>query len=103
MIGTEKGSLEYKQVSSWSLLQLHLRFAWFFIFFNDHFLLFILARVATNHKSATESDLLNNIAGVLNYAHDKIGAGCSHYGSTIQFYSNFAHKYTTLISKIGFP
>ena len=46
-----------------------------FFFFNDHFLLFILTSVAANHKTATESDLLNNIAGVLKYAHDKIGAG----------------------------
>ena len=45
------------------------------IFSNDHFLLFILGSVATNHKTATESDLLNNIAGVLKYAHDKIGVG----------------------------
>ena len=33
MVGTEKGSLEYKQVSSsWSLSQLHLSFAWFLLF-----------------------------------------------------------------------
>ena len=36
--------------------------------------LFILASVTADHKTATESDLLNNIAGVLKYA-DKIGAG----------------------------
>ena len=47
----------------------------FFLFYNYHFLLFILASVAANHKTATESELLNNIAGVLKYAHDKIGAG----------------------------
>ena len=46
-----------------------------FSFFNDPFLLFILAKVAANHKAATASDLLNNVAGVLKYAHDKIGAG----------------------------
>ena len=46
-----------------------------FYFFNDQFLLFILASVAANHKTATESDLLNNVAGVLKYAHDKIDAG----------------------------
>ena len=45
-----------------------------FSFCNDHFLLFILASVAANHKTAIESDLLNNIAGVLKYAHEKIGA-----------------------------
>ena len=76
MVGTKQGSLEYKQFpSSWSLLQLHLSFAWFFSFFNDQFLLFILASVATNHKTTTESDLLNNIPRVWKYAHDKIGAG----------------------------
>ena len=76
MVGTEQGSLEYKQFSSsWSLLQLHLCFAWFLLFFNDHFLLFILANIAANHKTATMLDLLNNIAGVLKYTHDKIGAG----------------------------
>ena len=46
-----------------------------FSVFNDHFLLFILASVAANHKTATESDVLNKIAGVLKYAHEKIGAG----------------------------
>ena len=99
-----------------------------FSFFNDNFLLFILASVAANHKTATESDLLNNIAGVLKYAYEKIGAGVmeddsnewdqifeylwlwttlyennSHNGTTIQFCSNFPNKYTTLISTIGFP
>ena len=52
-----------------------LSFASFFFFFNDHFLLFILASVAANHKTATESDVLNKITGVLKYAHEKIGAG----------------------------
>ena len=47
----------------------------FFFFFNDYFLLFILAGVAANHKTATESDAWNKIAGVLKYAHGKIGAG----------------------------
>ena len=55
VVGTEQGSL--------------------IISFNDHFLLFIVASIATNHKTATESDVLNKIAGVLKYAHDKIGAG----------------------------
>ena len=45
----------------------------FFIFFNDDFLLFVLASVVANHKTATEADVLNKI--VLNYAPDKIGAG----------------------------
>ena len=76
MVSTEQGSLEYKQFSSsWSLLQLQLIFAWVFLFFNDLFLLFILASVAANHKTANESDLLNNIARVLKYTHDKIVAG----------------------------
>ena len=46
-----------------------------FSFFNDHFLLFILTSVAANHNTATESDVLNKVAGVLKYAHDKIVAG----------------------------
>ena len=54
----------------------YIQFCLIFSFcFNDHFLLFILASVAANHKTATESDVLNKIAGVLKYAHDKIGAG----------------------------
>ena len=65
--------------------------------------------------------MLNKIAGVLKYAPDKIGAGVverwdwifeylwisttlsengSHYGTKIQFCSNFPHKYTTLKSII---
>ena len=51
-------------------------FAWFLHFFNDHFLLFVLASVVANHKTATGADVLNKIAGVLKYAPDKIGAGC---------------------------
>ena len=74
MVATEQGSLEYKQFSSsWSPPQLHLSFAWLFLFFNDHFLSFILGSAAANYKTTTESDLLNNIAGVLKDAHDKIG------------------------------
>ena len=48
-----------------------------FFFFNDYFLLatVLLASVATNHKTAAESDMLNKIAGVLKYAPDKIDAG----------------------------
>ena len=62
-------------------------FAWFFLsFFNDHFILFILANVAANHKTTTTgSDMLNKIVGVL---------------IAIQFCSNFPHKYTTFISTI---
>ena len=45
------------------------------ILLNKHFLFFILTSVAANHKTATESDLLNNIAGVWKYNHDKIGVG----------------------------
>ena len=37
------------------------------LFVNDHFLLFILASVAANHKTTTESDVLNKIAEVLKY------------------------------------
>ena len=35
----------------------------------------VLASVASNHKTATEADALNKIAGVLKYAPDRIGAG----------------------------
>ena len=53
---------------------MHLVLLDFFIFFfNDHFLLFVLASVAANHKTATEADVLNKI--LLKYAPDKIGAG----------------------------
>ena len=101
-------------------------FAWFYLFFNDHFLLFILASVAANHKTTTESDVFNKIARVLKYAPDKIVVGVawkdgndewdwiikflwiwttlyengSSYGITIQFCSNFPHKYAALISII---
>ena len=37
------------------------------------FLLFVLASVVANHKTATEADVLNKIAGILKYAPDKIG------------------------------
>ena len=37
--------------------------------------LFILASVAANHNTATESNVLNKIAGLLKYAPSKIGAG----------------------------
>ena len=47
----------------------------FFIFFNDHFLLIVLASVFTDHKTATEADALNKIVGLLKYVPDKIGAG----------------------------
>ena len=53
------------------------------------------SHVAANHKTATESDVLNKIAGVLKYAPDG-----SRYGTTIQFCPNFPHKYTTVISTI---
>ena len=43
-------------------------------FFNDHFLLFVIASVSANHKT-TVADVLNKIAGVLKYAPDKIVAG----------------------------
>ena len=44
-------------------------------FFNDHFLLFVVASVVANHKTATEADVLNKIAGVLKCSPDKVGAG----------------------------
>ena len=50
-------------------------FVWFFHFFNDHSLLFVLASVVDNRKTTTKADVLNKITGTLNYAPDKIGAG----------------------------
>ena len=50
-------------------------FCLIFSIFNNHLLWFIIASVAATHKTATESDVLNKIDGVLKYAHDKIGAG----------------------------
>ena len=48
-----------------------------FFFFKNHFLSFVLvlASVAANHKTVTESDVLNKIDGVLKYAPNKTGAG----------------------------
>ena len=37
------------------------------------FLLFVLASVVANHKTATEANVLNKIAGILKYTPDKIG------------------------------
>ena len=45
----------------------------FLFFFYDHLLLFVVTRVAVNHKAVTEGDVLNKI--VLKYAPDKIDAG----------------------------
>ena len=44
-------------------------------FVEFHFLLFVLANVAANHKTTTEEEVLDKIAGVLKKAPDKIGAG----------------------------
>ena len=44
-------------------------------FIEFHFLLFVLANVAANHKTTTEEEVLDKIAGVLKKAPDKIGAG----------------------------
>ena len=80
MVGTEGGSLEYKQIGNLTKLlkqksyEIAFSFAWFLQFFNDHFL-FFLASVLANHKTATDVDVLNKIAAILKYAPDKIGAG----------------------------
>ena len=50
-------------------------FAQFLHFFNDHFLLFVLASGVNNHKTAIEANVLNKIGGVLKYTPDTIGAG----------------------------
>ena len=74
MVGTEQGGPWIEKLKSSAIA---FSFAWFFLsFFNDHFILFLLANVAANHKTTTTgSDMLNKIVGVLKYAHDKIGAG----------------------------
>ena len=79
MVGTEEGGLEYIQVVNLTNLlkqkssAIALSFASFLHFFDDHFLVFVLASIAINHKATTEADVLNEI--VLKYAPDKIGAG----------------------------
>ena len=81
MVDTEEGSLEYKQIRKFTNLLNQkssantLSFASFLYIFNDHFLLFVLASVVANCKTATEADMLNKIAGVLKYSPDKIGFG----------------------------
>ena len=81
MVGTEEGSLEYKQIVNLTDLlkqkssAIAFRFVWFLPFLNDHFLLFVLASVAANHKTVTETDVLNKIATLLKYICDKIDAG----------------------------
>ena len=97
-------------------------FTWCFLFFLMTLSFVILAWVAANHKTATESDVLNKIAGVRSWQNwcwgrrkmiimneneyfntCKFGPHYEngpHYGTTIQFCSNLPHKYTTLISTI---
>ena len=74
MVDTEEGSLEYKLIGPKSSA-IAFSFAWVFNFFSDHFLLFVLASVVSNHNTATETDVLNEIAGTLKCTPDKIGAG----------------------------
>ena len=74
-VGTEQGSpLNINNFLQAESSAIAFKFCLIFSFVNDHFLFSNLASVAANHKTATESDLLNNIAGVLKYAHEKIGA-----------------------------
>ena len=68
----DKQVVNLTNLLSRNLPQLHLVLLDFFIFFNDHFLSFVLTSVVNNHKNATEADVLNKI--VLKYAPDKIGA-----------------------------
>ena len=81
MVGTQEGSLEYKEIVNLtnSLKQkssaIAFNFLWILHFFNDHFLLFVLASIVDYHKNATQTDVLNKIAGVLKYDPDKIGFG----------------------------
>ena len=51
------------------------RFTWFFHFFTYCLVLLVPASVAANHKTATEAEVLNKIAGMLKYTPNKFGAG----------------------------
>ena len=75
MVNTEERSLEYNQIGSLTNLlkqkssAIAFGFAQFLKFFNDHFLLFVIA------TASTEADVLKKIDGVLKYVFGKIGAG----------------------------
>ena len=81
MVNTEERSLEYNQIGSLTNLlkqkssAIAFGFAQFFNFFNDHFLLFVIATASAKHNTATEVDVLKKIDGVLKYARGKISAG----------------------------
>ena len=81
MVEIEEGSLEYKQIVNLTNLlkqkssAIAFSFAGFLHFFNDPFLLFVPASAIANHKTTTEADVLNKIAGELKFAPNKIVAG----------------------------
>ena len=97
------------------------RFTWFFHFFTYCFVLLVPVSVTANHKTATEAELLNKIAGLLKYTPENLVLGSwkddndewewtfkylwiwttlyesgSHYATTIQFCCNFPLKHTSL-------
>ena len=128
MVGTERRSLEYKQVfSSWSLLQLHLSFAWFFLFLMITLFYFyqqalppiikpppsqLCWTILLEYQSTLMTKLVlgsckdesNEWDSIVKYLwiRTTLYENSSHYGTPIQFSSNFPHKYTTCWSIIGF-
>ena len=128
IVGTERRSLDYKQASScWNLLQLHLSFAWFFLFLMITLFYFyqqalppiikpppsqLCWTILLEYQSTLMTKLVlgswkdnNEWDWIFEYLWiwTTLYENGSHYGTTIQFCSNFPHKYTTLISTIGFP
>ena len=73
MIDPEQGSLKINKFPKVEVFCSCIQFCLIFHFFNDHFILFVLASVATNHKT-TEEDVLNKIARILKHTPGKIGA-----------------------------
>ena len=127
IVGTERRSLDYKQASScWNLLQLHLSFAWFFLFLMITLFYFyqqalppiikpppsqLCWTILLEYQSTLMTKLVleswkdsNEWTEYLNTCNmDHIYENGSHYGTLIQFCFNFPHKYATLMSTIGFP
>ena len=107
VVAAAQGRHECKQFSSrWSLLQLHLRFAWF----NDHFLLLILASVATNHKTTNESDLVEQYCWSIKvrswqnwwWARGKIAINETEYLSTCEYGPHYIKMVHTMAPRSNF-
>ena len=127
IVGTERRSLDYKQASScWNLLQLHLSFAWFFLFLMITLFYFyqqalppiikpppsqLCWTILLEYQSTLMTKLVlgswkdnNEWDWIFEYLWiwTTLYENGLHYGTTIQFCSNFPHKYATLITTIGF-